>query len=86
MHFQELFTESEKLAVLSLSVIVKLGRTPKSCKILYIFGLSFISIVKLGKPYLFGSNNKVQTTIELLLLTEPSRLNTDVGVLKKTGK
>ena len=55
MYFQELFTESKKLAVLSFSVVAKLARTPKSCKILYIFGLSVISITKLGKPFKFGS-------------------------------
>ena len=37
MHFQELFTESKKLAVLSFSVVAKLARSPKSRKILYIF-------------------------------------------------
>ena len=30
MYFQELFTESKKLAVLSFSVVAKLARTPKS--------------------------------------------------------
>ena len=30
IHFQELFTESKKLAVLSFSVVAKLARTPKS--------------------------------------------------------
>ena len=54
MYFQELFTESKKLAGLSSSVVAKLARTPKSCKILYIFGLLVITIANLGKTFKFG--------------------------------
>ena len=38
MYFQELFTESKKLAGRSFSVVAKLARTPKFGKILYISG------------------------------------------------
>ena len=46
MYFQELFTESKKLAVLSFSVIAKLARTPKS--------YTFLDFRFLGKTLLFG--------------------------------
>ena len=55
MNFKKLFTESKKLAVPSFSGAVKLARTPKSCKILYLFGLLIISITKLRITLQYGS-------------------------------
>ena len=49
-YFQELFTESKNLALLSRGDVAKLGRTPKS----YTFSApSFFSIAKLGKTNSF---------------------------------
>ena len=54
MYFQELFTESKKLAGLSFGVVAKLAHTPKFSKILYISG--FLSKIE-QKPLNLAPNN-----------------------------
>ena len=54
IYFQELFTESKKLAGLSFGVVAKLARTPKFSKILYISG--FLSKIE-QKPLNLAPNN-----------------------------